>query len=315
MAGRNGILRDATKGIAAMAAAAVIWGLSGMYYKLLDPVPPLEILGHRIFWSGVFFGGVIVLQGHLGQLRAALTHRATLVRLAIASIAIGVNWFGFIYSIHSGHALEASLGYYIFPLVAVGLGYLAFGERFSAVQRSAIGLAVLAVLVLTFGLGRPPWISLALAVSFGAYGLVKKRLRTDPVVSVFAETAFLMAPALAYIVWSRTGQGAADPFGRDLRLTLLLFGAGPLTALPLILMSYAAQRVSYSSLGLVQYLNPTLQFVVAVEVFGEPFTRWHGIAFPMIWAGLVLYAAEGLRQERALRRETIRSETLGTGVR
>ncbi|MCB1351133.1 MAG: EamA family transporter RarD [Rhodobacteraceae bacterium] len=315
-------MTDAFKGLLAMTAAAAAWGLSGMYYKLLAEVPALEVLSHRILWSAVFFGALILVRGRGAEVIEVLGHRRTLRLLVWAALSIGANWFLFIYSIQGGLALEASLGYYIFPLVAVTLGALTFGERFSRGQAAALALVAAAVLVLTIGLHAPPWIALILAGTFATYGLLKKRTRTGPVISVFAETAVLLPAALVWLAgatfagWTGPGTAAqAGWFGHDWKVSLLLMGSGVITALPLNLMSYAAQRVKYSTLGLVQYLNPTLQFAVAVAVFGEPFTRWHAIAFPMIWTALLLYAAESLRQERASRRLAISEATLSTGVR
>lgn len=306
-------MSDGFKGLLAMTGSASIWGLSGIYYKLLDDVPPLEVLCHRVVWSALFFGAFLAARGALLQVRAVFRNRGVLRRVVFASAMIAINWFGFIFSIQNGHALEASLGYYIFPLFAVALGYLALGERFSRLQGAAIGLAALAVLALTLGLGVPPWISLLLAGSFSLYGLVKKRLAVGAFTSVFIESLLLAPLALLWIGIVHAGP-SGGAFGDDWVTTLLLIGSGPLTAIPLILMSYAVQRLSYSSIGLVQYLNPTLQALVAVFVLGEAFTRWHAIAFPMIWAGLAIYAAEAWRQDRDARRAVVRSGTVSKTV-
>jgi chloramphenicol-sensitive protein RarD len=312
-------MTDGAKGLVAMAAAATIWGLSGLYYKALDQVPPLEVLSHRILWSAIFYGVLLLFARRAGEVVRLLASRRLLGHVTIAAVMIAANWFLFIYSIHAGHALEASLGYYCFPLVAVALGYLAFGERFSRWQAIAIGLAAFAVLILTLGLGKPPWVALVLAGTFGCYGLVKKQLSVDPMVSVFAETAIFTPFVVVFLGWIHSG-GRPDGltwawFGRDLGTTLMLVGAGPLTATPLFLMSYAAQRVSYATIGLVQYLNPTLQFTVAVVVFGEPFTRWHAIAFPVIWTALAIYAAASLNQQRSARSRSSSAGTSGIAVK
>jgi chloramphenicol-sensitive protein RarD len=313
------MMTDGAKGLAAMAVAAATWGLSGLYYKALSHVPPLEVLSHRILWSAVFYGALLLVAGRAGGVAQVFSRRSLLIPVTIAAVTIAANWFLFIFSIQAGHALEASLGYYCFPLVAVALGYLAFGERFSRWQAAAIGLAALAVVVLTVGLGKPPWIALVLAGTFGCYGLVKKRLEVDPMVSVFAETAIFLAPVLVFLGWIHFDAGEAGlawrANGLDRATLLLLIGAGPLTATPLFLMSYAAQRVSYASIGLVQYLNPTLQFTVAVAVFGEPFTRWHAIAFPVIWAALAIYATASLAQQRSARSRSSSVGTSGTAVK
>ena len=192
--------------------------------------------------------------------------------------------------------------HYVFPLLAVAIGYFALGERFSRVQGLAIGLAATAVLVLAVGLGTPPWTALILASSFAAYGLVKGRVRVGPVVSVFIETLLIAPLALVFLggaqagAWTDLNGRQGGFFGHDLGTSLLLVFAGPLTGLPLMLFSYAARRIAYGTLGLIQYLNPTLQFAIAVLAFGEPFTVWHAIAFPLIWCGLALYSVDGWRR-------------------
>lgn len=301
-----------------MAGACVIWGLSSMYYKLLSHVPPEEVLGHRTLWSLVFFGLVLAGQGRLGELGRLIVRPRALAAVALAALMISANWFLFILSIQIGHAVEASLGYYIFPLVAVALGFLFLGERHSAGKWAAVALACVAVGGLTWGLGVAPWISLALAGTFGVYGLIKRGLPAGPVVSVTAEV-LLLAPLALVWLWGVHVHGWAGltgrnlgAFGHDLSDSLMLMVSGPLTATPMILFSYAAKRVSYATVGLVGYINPTLQFLVATLVFREAFTQWHGLAFALIWAALALYSAESLRQERAARRAASSAGTSGT---
>lgn len=285
-----------------MIAACVIWGLSGLYYKQLSEVPPIEVLAHRTLWSAVFLAGVLAVRGRLAEIGAAFgAGRAQLARIAMAALVISSNWFMFIWSVQAGHALEASFGYYIFPLVAVLLGRVVLGERLSGVQGAAIGLAGAAVAVLGFGLGVAPWVPLLLAATFGAYGLIKKQLPVAPVTSVLAEVVILAPIAVAVLVAAHLGaigDGQGGQFGRDAGHSLMLAFSGVLTGGPLILFSYAAQRVKMATVGLVQYLNPTLQFSVAVLAFAEPLTRWHLIALPMIWAALALYSGAGMRAAR-----------------
>jgi chloramphenicol-sensitive protein RarD len=308
---------EAGKGVLAMVGACTIWGLSGLYYKLLAHVPPLEVLCHRTLWSMVFFGAVLMVQRRAAEVRGVLGRRRVMAVLAVSVLMVSTNWFGFIYAIQAGRALEASLGYYVFPLVAVALGYLVFGERFSRGQAAAIGLAAVAVVVLTAGLGAAPWIALLLAVTFGLYGLIKKQVALGPVISVFLETLWIAPLAGLWLVglhaglWADTGGRPGAVFGQEFGTGALLMLSGPLTGGPLILFSYAARRVSYASIGLVQYLNPTLQFAVAVAVFGEAFTLWHAVAFPLIWAALALYSGETWRRDRAARaalRDPVRDE-------
>jgi chloramphenicol-sensitive protein RarD len=294
---------EARKGVLAMVATATIWGLSSIYYKALSAVPPLEILCHRTLWSAVFFGIVLLVQRRGDEVRAGVANRRYLGMLAISSTMIAANWFLFIHAVQTGHALQSSLGYYIFPLLAVALGYLVLGERFTRLQSVAIGLAVVAVVLLTYGLGAAPWTALAIAATFGLYGLVKNRLPLGPVISVFLETSMLTPLALVWLwgmhtgAWADVGGRTGGAFGEDFVTSAMLVFSGILTGGPLILFSYAARRIPYATLGLVQYLNPTLQFLVAVLVFGERFTPWHGIAFALIWSGLALYSRESLRRE------------------
>lgn len=291
-------MKESTKGLWAIVAVCLVWGLSGIYYKALSEVSPAEVLAQRTLWSAVFLGAVVAVQGQGRALVTALAGRSVRV-LFMAAVVISINWFGFIWSVQNGHAVEASLGYYIFPLVAVALGMVAFGERMSRLQGLAVAIAAAAVGYLTWALGAAPWISLLLAVTFGFYGLLKKRLAVAPVVSVLAEVVILAPFALVFLLAQHFGLFGLPPhsgaFGNNLLHSVMLAFSGVMTGGPLILFSYAAQRVRLGTLGLVQYLNPTLQFVVAVVLFAEPFTAAHAVAFPMIWGALALYSVATLR--------------------
>ena len=295
------------KGILAILAASTIWGLSSLFYKSLAHVPPMEVLAHRTLWSLVFFGVILALRGRLGAVWQALGQPRVVAGLALAALMISLNWGGFITSIQFGYALEASLGYYFFPLMVVLLGWVFFGERFSRLQGVALGLMALAVLVLTYGLGAPPWIALFLASTFGIYALIKKQLETGPMVSVFIEVLLLAPLAAVWLYGAHRYGWATVPrpagwFGQNWRDTVLLVLTGPMTGSPLILFSYAAQRARLSTVGLIQYLNPTLQFSVAALLFAEPVTSWHAIALPLIWAALALYSFESWRRETSASR-------------
>jgi chloramphenicol-sensitive protein RarD len=293
------------QGILLMIGACSIWGLSPIYYKLLIDVPSFELLAHRTFWSLVVFAGLLALQGRLGQLRAALGQPRALLITAFAALMVTANWFLFIVSVQIGQVRELSLGYYIFPLLAVLLGVIVFRERLKALQWGAVGLATVAVVQLTWGLGTAPWIALICATTFAAYGVVKKRLAVGAVVSVTAEVVLLAPLSLGWLIW--LGMQGTGVFGADLPTSALLVFSGVLTALPLVLFSAAAKRVNMATLGLLQYLNPTLQFFCAVVLFGEPLTLWHGIAFGLIWVALALYSTSSLVQERARRKSAMTS--------
>ena len=293
-------MSEAVKGVTAMVAVCTVWGLSGIYYKLLSHIPPIEILAHRTLWSLIFFAAVLLIQGRIVLVGQALGNRRSAWVIVFAAFMISLNWFVFITSIQIEKAMEASLGYYTFPLVAVLLGAIVFRERLVRAQQLAVALAAAAVITLTVGLGVAPWIALVLASSFGLYGLAKKGLSVGPVVSVTTEV-LILSPIALVVLWvvHSGGQGA---FGTTWRDSALLAFSGPLTATPLILFSYATRRITYATVGLVQYLNPTLQFLVATFIFREAFSFWHAIAFAMIWTALALYTTAAWRQDRAARR-------------
>lgn len=293
-------MSEAGKGILAIVGACTIWGLATLYYKAMAHVPPLEVLAHRTVWTLVFFGVLLAVQGRFGAVPALLRGRLR-GRVVLAAGIVAVNWGLFIWAIQAGHAVEASLGYYIFPLVTVCLGVLVLGERLSRGQGVAVGLACGAVLVLTWGLGVAPWVALALAFSFAPYMLIKKQLDAPAAVSVTAEVLLLLPLAVLWLGLAQGGVVAGGWFGADAFTSWMLPLSGLITGGPLILFSWGAQRVRLSTLGLVQYLNPTLQALSAVLVFREPFTGWHAAAFAMIWGALALYSLEGWRQERAAR--------------
>ncbi len=294
-------MSEAVKGVFAMVLACVVWGFSPILYKALAHVPPPEVLAHRTLWSLVFFLCVLAIQRRLPLLPALLVTRAVGL-VALAALLISANWFGFIWSVQHGRTIEASLGYYIFPLVAVLIGLVIFREGLGVGQWAAIALAALAVVVLTFGLGAAPWIALYLALTFGLYGLLKRRIEAGPVVSVAAEVAILAPLAGAWLLGVHGGYwGDGGAFGKGWTDSLLLVVSGVVTGGPLMLFSYATKRVRMATVGLVQYLNPTLQFAVAALVFAEPVTLWHMIAFPLIWVALTVYSLESLRQERRRR--------------
>lgn len=305
-------MTSSTKGILAMIGSCLIWGLSPLIYKQLSHVPAVEVLAHRTIWSFAFFAVLLAAQGRLAEVRRSFASWRSFVITAIAALMILANWFLFIWAIETERATQSSLGYYIYPLVAVVLGWALFAEKLSAVQWAAIGSAFVAVCALTHGLGGAPWIALTLAGTFAIYGLIKKQLSIGPVVSVTAEVVLVVPFAAAFLLLTwHNGQGA---FGRDIMTTGLLLVAGPLTAVPLILFSYAARRASMATVGLVGYLNPTLQFLCAVVVFEEPITGWHVMAFSLIWAALAMYSGVAWFQERAARKASVAAAASGTMV-
>lgn len=302
----------AQKGIAAIIAACAIWGFAPVYYRLLA-VPPLEILAHRTLWTLLFFGVLLAVQGRFRAV-PALVAGPQRGRVWLATGFISVNWGLFIWAVKGGYAVEAGLGYYIFPLVAVVLGVVVLGERLSLGQGLAVALAAAAVAVLTAGLGVAPWVALVLAFTFAPYLLLKKRLDAPAVVSVTAEVLLISPFAVAWLVYQHLGTAGGGAFGRDWTVSWLLPVTGLITGGPLILFSWGAQRVRMATLGLTQYLNPTLQIVSAVVLFGEPFTLWHSIAFGMIWVGLAVYSVESWRQDKAARSALANVVVSGTAL-
>lgn len=292
-------------GLAAGVAAYLFWGLFPLYWPLLEPAAPLEILSHRIVWSVVLLAGILAVTTGFRWL-PELGRRRVLM-LAVAAVMITINWGTFIYGVNSGHVVETSLGYFMNPLVVVALAVVVLDERLRRNQVLAVGIATVAVVVLAVDYGRPPWIALTLAVSFALYGLLKKRVGVDGVHSLAVETAFLLVPATGYLLWlGSTGEGTFTTEGAG-HVALLVTG-GVVTTIPLVLFGRAAVRVPLTTLGVLQYLTPTMQFLIGVSLYDEamPLSRLAG--FGLVWVALAIFtfdalrtAREGGRQARAAR--------------
>jgi chloramphenicol-sensitive protein RarD len=284
------------KGFAAGVAAYLLWGLFPLYWPLLEPAAPVEILAHRIAWSLVFVAAALALARGVRQL-AGLGGR-TVALLALAAVLVSTNWGVFIYAVNSEHVVEASLGYVDNPLVTVALAVAVLREHLRPRQRLAIAIAAVAVVVLALDYGRPPWIALTLASSFALYGLVKKRAGVDGLPSLAVETALLFVPATAYLVWLGTaGDGTFGAEGAG--HAALLVGAGVVTAVPLALFGAAAIRIPLASVGLLQYLTPTLQFLIGVLVYGEAMPASRLAGFALVWVALAVFTLDALRALRA----------------
>ena len=271
-----------------MVVACLVWGLSPLYYKMLVSVPPIELLSHRTLWSMVLFALILFMQGRLRGALGVLGNKNIMATLFIAALMIAFNWFVFIYSIQINRATETSLGYFIFPLVSVIFGVVLFRENLSRAQISAVLLAAFAVLILTYGLGQVPWIALSVSISFGIYGVIKKSLSIPAIVTVTLEV-LLLSPIALMILYFYHASGSGGQFGQSASISLLLILSGPMTATPLILFSYATRRVALATVGILQYINPSLQFLCATVLFLEPLSIWHAVAFPLIWFALALY--------------------------
>ncbi len=276
------------KGAIAMIIACTVWGLSAIYYKQLSETPPIEVLCHRTIWSVVAFTLFLRLQNRLQELKIVFRNRKLVQTLFWAAAMISTNWFFFIWSVHNDRATEASFGYYIFPLVAVVFGLFFFNERLSLMKWVSVVLATIAVLILAISQNILPFIALVLSITFGIYGMLKKQISLGPVLSVTSEVILLLPVAIILLLyWHLDGTGS---FGTNITTTSLLIFSGPMTAVPLMLFSYAARRVQMTSLGIIQYLNPSLQFFVALFIFLEPFGLWHAVAFGLIWLALFIYS-------------------------
>jgi chloramphenicol-sensitive protein RarD len=282
-------------------AAYGFWGVLPLYFKALHAIAPTEIVAHRIVWSLFFLAALATLWRRWTAIAAALATPRLAMILALTATLIGINWLVYIYAVASGHVLEGSLGYFLNPLVNVLLGTVFLKERLTAAQKGAFALAAGGVAILAAGAGGSIWISLALAGSFAFYGFLRKVTPVDALEGLSVETLFLTPLALAWILWLRH-QGTSG-FLADRTNDFLLAVGGAVTAIPLLLFTAAAKRLAYSTLGFLQYLAPSLQFLLAVLVFGEPLTRAHIVCFGAIWTALAIFVFEGLRTARANARE------------
>ena len=286
--------RDSARGFGFALAAYMLWGFLPVYMKALSDVPVLEVLAHRVIWSVPVAGAILIWLGRTADLRAALRNPRMIGMAGLTAALISVNWAIYVWSIQSGQALEAALGYYINPLFSVFLGAVLLKERLSRAQWAAIALAALAVLVLTYEAGRVPVVALGLTVSWGFYAYLKKCLPLGPNQGFMLEVMILMPFALGWMGWV-AARGEMVFLG-DGRITLLLLSAGVVTAVPLMLYANGAKLLRLSTIGILQYVAPTMIFLTAVFLFGEPFGMARAVAFPMIWAALVIYTASMLRQ-------------------
>ncbi len=287
------------RGVAAAVGAYSMWGLFPAFWPLLAPAVPVEVLAHRIAWTAVLMAGVLTLLRGWSELRSLRLRGWGMV--TAAGLLIAVNWGLYIYAVFTGQVVEAALGYFISPLVSVLLGVVVLRERLRTVQWVAVGVATVAVLVIAVENGRPPWLALVLAGSFGLYGLIKSTVPLTATASLTAEGLVLGPLALGVVAWFElTGTGTMAGFGTG--HLLLLIAAGPVTALPLLLYGAAARRVPLSTIGVLMYLNPTLQFLWGVLVLGEEMaaTRW--IGFVLVWVALAIFTVDLLRATRRPRR-------------
>lgn len=287
----------ARQGVIFAVAAYTMWGIAPIYFKALSGVPAIEILIHRVVWSFLLLAGLI----HFGQgwyaCQQVLKNKTKLIYLLASSILIGVNWLIFIWAVNANHMLEASLGYYINPIINVVLGMVFLTERLRRVQWIAVTLAFCGVAIEVFAFGSIPYISFALACSFGGYGLLRKKVNLDAQTGLFIETLFLIPPAIIYWVFF-TSSETTNMFNNSWQLNALLLLAGAITTAPLLCFTGAATRLKLSTLGFFQYIGPSLMFILAITVYGEQFSINKAVTFAFIWGALIVFSFDGMRNSR-----------------
>lgn len=287
-------------GIAYALAAFLFWGVAPVYFKWIADVPAMEIIAHRILFSALFLAVFLRLRDGAGALTVAFENRRQLALLALSGALVAGNWLVFVWAVSHDRILETSLGYYINPLVNVLLGVMFLHERLRAPQWLAVALAAFGTAWLAIAQGHLPWVSLVLAFSFGFYGLIRKQVVIGAVCGLYVETALLTPIALAYLVYLILGGALTFSFDMPAQSALLI-GVGLVTILPLVWFANGARRLSLSTIGIFQYLAPSLSFVIAVMVYDEPFAFDHGVTFGCIWAAIAIYSTDGVRRQRRAR--------------
>ena len=276
-------------------AAYILWGVLPIYWKALQGIPLGEVLAHRVLWSSVTVLLLLAAIKGMPDLLRVLADRRKRLLLGLCAVLIGCNWSIYIFAVYRGELVQASLGYYINPLMSVGLGVAILREKLSRIQIAAVALAALGVILLGLQHDGLPWVALSLAFSFALYGYIKKRLGVDSLTGLAIEILWLAPAAALYLAWL-AWKDAPQAFAASAGSTALLIGAGAITLAPLFFFNGAARRLPLSTLGFYQYLSPSIQLAIAVLWFNEPFTRLHGMAFGLIWAALALYSVDALRK-------------------
>ena len=279
------------RGVVAAGTAFTLWGVFPMYLRLMKHVPSLEILSHRVLWSVVLLIGLLALRRQWDWLASVRARPRIVLTFVASALMLGTNWVVYIWSVNNDHVIDASLGYFITPLFNVLLG-IGLGERLRSTQSVAIALAACGVLWLTISAGQLPWIGLVIAVTFSLYGLLRKTAALGALEGLSIETLVLLPAAAFFLLLPDAGSSHA--FGNDLSLTLLLISAGPVTAIPLLMFAYGARRIPLSLVGLLQYIGPSIQLLLGVWLYHEPFAGAKLAGFALIWLGLALYSGEAL---------------------
>lgn len=285
------------QGILLALAAYIMWGIAPIYFKTLANVPAFEIVTHRVIWSFFFLALILHLTGGVGRIRHLFKDKKRLIMLTISAVVIGCNWLIYIWAVNNDHMLDASLGYFINPLLNVLLGMVFLGERFRPLQWLAVAFAFLGIIIQIIALGSLPWLALALASSFGCYGLLRKKIRVDAAQGLFIETAVLLPVAMIYLFFI-ADSNSANMMNNDMRTNLLLIAAGIVTTLPLLCFTSAATKLRLSTLGFFQYIGPSFTFMLAVFLYNEPLTGDKITAFISIWIALGIFIFDAIRQRQ-----------------
>ena len=290
--------RQTQQGILAGVGTYIVWGLVPIFFKQIDTIPASEVIAHRVVWSMVLMALLLLFSQGFSVVLGVLRQPRQLLRIAIASALVAANWLTFVYGINTGRILETSLGYFILPLFHVGLGVLVLGEKLRRWQWLAVVLAAIGVLIEAVRVGGLPWISLTLAGTFALYGLMRKQLPLDSANGLFLETACMTPFALLYLAWVYFD--GHSHFGLSTQVDLMLVATGVITAIPLLLFAIAARRLPLSTIGFLQYIAPSISFLVAVFLYDEPLGLHRALGFALIWAGLAAYTVDMLRARRDL---------------
>lgn len=284
-------------GLGAGLAAYALWGFLPILFKLLDGVPSATIVADRTIWSLVFVGAMLLASGRIAEVRAAVADRATLRSMLISSLLLAGNWLVYVWAVESGQVLEASFGYFINPLVNVAIGTALLGERQNRWQAVSIAIAVVAIAIQAIGIGGVPYIALSIACSFAAYGYFRKTARVSSTTGLFVETLLLLPLAAGYLIFTFVRDGGLGPHADPYFMGLLLL-TGPATALPLLLFAFAVQRLRLTTAGMLQYLAPSIAFLLAITLFGEELNATRLISFGLIWLSLIVYTVDSYLRRR-----------------
>ncbi|WP_432737872.1 EamA family transporter RarD [Maridesulfovibrio sp. FT414] len=300
--------KNTHEGLFFAAGAFIMWGLLPIYWKALKAVPSIELLCNRVVWSMFFVGALLSMKKRWPEVRTAFCDTKGKLMLCASSCLIGCNWLLYIWAVNNGHVVDTSMGYYMTPFMNALLGFIFMNERLNRLQVAAIALAACGVAWSIFDYGRIPAVALTLAVSFALYGLVRKMMKVESLPGLFIETAVLFPISAGYIIWlAATGDVSYTRVG--LLENLLLLGAGAATSTPLIFFAHGARRLRLATLGMMQYIAPTLALLIGVLMYGEPFGETRFITFAFIWAGIIIYVADGLRSNVGLLKYIHRNRT------